>query len=395
MMRKHRWHAVSGAALALALTPAAAQAADLVQTLKDQGQFGELVSALDKAGLTQSLQGEGPFTVFAPTDEAFGRLPEGAIEQLSQGDGQLDQVLKHHVVEGKEVMAKDVLGQETQVGTLSGDQLTVDGTGAMVVLVPTGLRVTQVGDEIFVERDVAAMATPAVMVTTGGQQQPTTSGGSGQQSGSAQSSSASTSGQQQADSTGQAASGSTGGQQQQAATSGSGSDQQQTAETQNPEAAAGAEFTEEERSPAARQSQQGDGASQGQHAATSGSGSGQQQAAASGGSGQPSTSGSDSGQQHTAETQNPEAAAGEQLTQEERSAAAQQGQQGAGAGERQPMEQQQGMLRAAMVVEPDIKADNGVIHAINEVLVPQKIEQQLEQAKGQQGSQQGQQGSSN
>jgi uncharacterized surface protein with fasciclin (FAS1) repeats len=71
--------------------------------------------------MAQSLQGGGPYTVFAPTDQAF--------EQL---------LLQYHVIEGKELSAKDIIGQQTEVDTLAGDSLSVDGSGQMVLLVPTG-----------------------------------------------------------------------------------------------------------------------------------------------------------------------------------------------------------------------------------------------------------------
>jgi hypothetical protein len=137
---------------------------------------------------------------------------------------------------------------------VSGDQLTVDGTGTMVVLVPTGLSLARVGDEVFVRREAAAMAQPTVTVST----------------------------------------------------------------------------TTEQSKQSGQQSSQG-----------------QQQ------------SGGQSGQQS-----------------------------GQSQGKEQPMAEQQGLLRAAMVVEPDIEADNGVIHAIDQVLVPQKIEQDLMSEQGQSTSKQ-------
>jgi uncharacterized surface protein with fasciclin (FAS1) repeats len=272
-MRYNHLIAVSGFALTVALAPLSVQAANIVDTLNESEQFSQLATAIEKAGLTETLQGEGPYTVFAPTDEAFQKLQQSSQGQSSQGqqgqsqqqgsDGQvlqqassdqLKQILSHHVIEGQKLSAKDVLGKEQKVGTVSGDQLTVDGTGTMVVLVPTGLSLARVGDEVFVRREAAAMAQPTVTVST---------------------------------------------------------------------------TTEQSR-------QSGQQSSQGQQ-----------------------QSGGQSGQQS-----------------------------GQSQGKEQPMAEQQGLLRAAMVVEPDIEADNGVIHAIDQVLVPQKIEQDLMSEQGQSTSKQ-------
>ena len=86
----------------------AAPAADIVDTAVSAGTFGTLVAAVQAAGLVDTLKGEGPFTVFAPTDEAFAALPAGTLEQLlADPQGQLTQILLYHVVPGK-VMAADV-----------------------------------------------------------------------------------------------------------------------------------------------------------------------------------------------------------------------------------------------------------------------------------------------
>ena len=315
-MRYDRIMAVSGFALTLTLAPLSAQAADIVETLKNSGQYSQLVEAIDKAGLTETLSGEGPYTVFAPTDEAFQKLqqsPQGGDGQVLQqvSSEQLKQILTHHVVEGQELGAQDVLGKEQKVETMSGDQLTIDGTGTVVVLVPTGLTVSRVGDEVFVRREVAAIAQPAVTVSPAGQQ--------GQQQGQGEQA------QQQ--------------QGQQAAQSGQQGQQQ------------GQQGQQQAAGQTGQQGQQ-----QGQQ--------GQQQAAQSGQQGQ------------------------QQGQQGQEQAAGQTG--GQMQAEEQPMTEQQGLLRAAMVVEPGIQADNGVIHGIDQVLVPQKIEQQLMSGQGQSSGQQDQ-----
>jgi len=115
-----------------------AQAADIASTIKEQQQFSTLAEAIEAAGIEDSLQGEGPYTIFAPTDEAFDRLPQGVQDALMREENreQLKKLLQYHVVEGEELKAEDVLGKQSNVDTASGDRLLVDGTGQMILLVP-------------------------------------------------------------------------------------------------------------------------------------------------------------------------------------------------------------------------------------------------------------------
>ena len=87
-------------------------------------QFKTLVAAVQAAGLADTLQGAGPFTVFAPTDEAFAKLPAGTVEGLLTDLPKLKNILTYHVVEGK-VMAKDVAGVKS-AKTVQGADLRVD-----------------------------------------------------------------------------------------------------------------------------------------------------------------------------------------------------------------------------------------------------------------------------
>ena len=108
--------------------PAAAatnQLQDIVSTAVAAGSFKTLAAALDAAGLVETLQGEGPFTVFAPTDEAFAKLPEGTVEELLKPENKekLVAVLTYHVVPGS-VLAKDVVGL-TSAKTVNGQSLEV------------------------------------------------------------------------------------------------------------------------------------------------------------------------------------------------------------------------------------------------------------------------------
>lgn len=97
----------------------------IVDIAVEDGRFTTLVAALEAAGLVEALQGEGPFTVFAPTDDAFAALPEGTVEGLLADSDALTQVLLYHVVEGK-VMAVQVIDLDgEQVETLSGESLSV------------------------------------------------------------------------------------------------------------------------------------------------------------------------------------------------------------------------------------------------------------------------------
>jgi uncharacterized surface protein with fasciclin (FAS1) repeats len=100
---------------------------DIVDTAVAAGDFTTLVSAVQAAGLEDTLRGEGPFTVFAPTDAAFEALPEGTVETLlEEPEGDLADILTYHVVEG-EVMAADVAGLDGQdVPTVNGATFTVN-----------------------------------------------------------------------------------------------------------------------------------------------------------------------------------------------------------------------------------------------------------------------------
>ncbi|MEZ4584077.1 MAG: fasciclin domain-containing protein [Caldilineaceae bacterium] len=100
--------------------------ADIVDTAVAAGSFNTLATALTAAGLVDTLKGEGPFTVFAPTDDAFAALPEGTLDTLlADPQGALTDILLYHVVPGK-VMAADVVGLDGQeVETVGGGMLTV------------------------------------------------------------------------------------------------------------------------------------------------------------------------------------------------------------------------------------------------------------------------------
>ncbi len=123
--------AAAAIAVPVAISTVAAQAKDIVDTAVSAGQFETLVAAVKAAGLVETLKGDGPYTVFAPTDEAFAKLPAGTVENLLKPENkeQLVAVLTYHVVPGK-VMSKDIAGKKIDAKTVQGGMAKVDATGS-------------------------------------------------------------------------------------------------------------------------------------------------------------------------------------------------------------------------------------------------------------------------
>ena len=122
-------------ALAAMVSPARnamAQGKDIVETAVAAGSFTTLAKALTAAGLVETLKGKGPFTVFAPTDEAFAKLPAGTLEKLLADKKALVDVLTYHVVAGK-VMAADV-SKLARAKTVQGQEVSVSATGGKVLI---------------------------------------------------------------------------------------------------------------------------------------------------------------------------------------------------------------------------------------------------------------------
>lgn len=119
----------------------------IVDIAADDARFTTLVTALDSTDLVSSLSGDGPFTVFAPTNEAFEALPDGALEDLigAEDKSQLESILLYHVVEGS-TMSGDLADGEQMVPTLQGDDLTIEVSDEGVM----------VGDAQVVEADIEA-----------------------------------------------------------------------------------------------------------------------------------------------------------------------------------------------------------------------------------------------
>ena len=118
------------AGLAVAGATLAVQAKDIVDTAVAAGNFKTLATALQAAGLVETLKSKGPFTVFAPTDEAFAKVPKDQLDALLKDKAALTKVLTYHVVPGK-VMAKDV--KAGKVKTVQGAELTVATAGGVMV----------------------------------------------------------------------------------------------------------------------------------------------------------------------------------------------------------------------------------------------------------------------
>jgi uncharacterized surface protein with fasciclin (FAS1) repeats len=140
-----KYSAYAVAAMLVAASPAAA--ADLVETAVSNGSFKTLTAALQAAGLVETLKGKGPYTVFAPTDEAFKKLPAGTVESLlkPENKAQLAKVLTYHVVAGN-VMSGDLKGKTTNAKTVEGSAVRIDASGNTV----------KVDDAVVTKADVNA-----------------------------------------------------------------------------------------------------------------------------------------------------------------------------------------------------------------------------------------------
>ena len=152
-------------ALALPLTLGAwtVEAADIIQTAEQDGRFNGFLHLLEAAGMVEMLEGEGPFTVFAPIDEAFGQLPPGALDWLlAEGRKPLEAVIQSHIVAGAAILEEDLLGRGVEVATLGGGAFAIDGTAAVILLVPIEATITEVQGQT--EQKSEAMPVSAIVV---------------------------------------------------------------------------------------------------------------------------------------------------------------------------------------------------------------------------------------
>ncbi len=143
------------ALLTLQLTAGSASQKDIVDTAVSAGSFNTLVTAVKAAGLVDTLKGEGPFTVFAPTDEAFAKIPKDTLNALLKDKEALTKVLTYHVVSGKvtaaEVVklkaAKTVQGQSVSIDT--GHGVKVDNANVVKTDIMCGNGVIHVIDSVL------------------------------------------------------------------------------------------------------------------------------------------------------------------------------------------------------------------------------------------------------
>jgi uncharacterized surface protein with fasciclin (FAS1) repeats len=422
-----------------------AQAADVVSTIQNQPQFSTLAKAIEAAGIAKPLQGSGPYTIFAPTDQAFAQLPPGTMDYLmKQGNqDQLKKLLQYHVVKGKEFEADQMIGKQAKVDTVEGGKLSLDGMGRMVLLVPTGLTVTRVGDQVVVRRELAAMSAPAVEVAPGGGGQQAQSSRS---SASQQQASSGSNDQQQAqtDVTQQSNMPATKHQEEVLKQHPKVEQQQTMAQTEGamPSTKHQREVLRGQQLGEQGGQQQASSSSDQQQSGSSASSSDQQQASGGGGneSYQRQASSTDENGNQQAQTdvtqqsnmpatkhqeevlkQHPKVEQQQTMAQTEgampstkhqrevlrgqqpgeqqngQQASSQQGGQETGNGQQMVARESggnQGALRQATVIGGPIKADNGVIYAIDGVLVPQSIlsevESQAQEGQGHQNNQQDQ-----
>ncbi len=139
---------------------AKASSKDIVDTAISAGSFGTLVTAVKAAELVDTLKGKGPFTVFAPTDDAFAKLPKGTIPALLKDKKQLASVLTYHVVPGK-MMAKDVLGKtwlttaqgQSLMVSMAGKDAMIDGAKIVKTDIPCSNGVIHVIDTVVLPRE--------------------------------------------------------------------------------------------------------------------------------------------------------------------------------------------------------------------------------------------------
>ena len=122
---------LAGAVMVMGSSIAGHHEKDIVDTAVSAGNFTTLVKAVQAAGLVETLKGEGPYTVFAPTDEAFAKIPEADLKGLLADKAALTKVLTYHVVPGK-VMAADVT-KLTSAKTVEGQSITIDTSDGVKV----------------------------------------------------------------------------------------------------------------------------------------------------------------------------------------------------------------------------------------------------------------------
>ncbi|MBY0508633.1 MAG: fasciclin domain-containing protein [Rhodospirillaceae bacterium] len=122
------------AAALLLVTPGLARAKDIIGTAQDAGTFTILLATAKAAGLTEILSSPGPVTIFAPTDDAFAKIPREALQNLMKPENKekLKAILLHHLVDGK-ATSRDFLGKRLEAATMQGQSLLIDATKGVTV----------------------------------------------------------------------------------------------------------------------------------------------------------------------------------------------------------------------------------------------------------------------
>lgn len=135
MLRSLRLLCVVGLVASLAVFPArAAQAKDLMGTFQDAGTFTIFLGAVKSTGLTDILTSPGPITIFAPTDDAFAKLPPATFKDLMklESKGKLPQLIAYHIVDGK-ATSRDFLGKRLEAATITGGSILIDATKLVMI----------------------------------------------------------------------------------------------------------------------------------------------------------------------------------------------------------------------------------------------------------------------
>jgi uncharacterized surface protein with fasciclin (FAS1) repeats len=142
-------------AVPLTLGPWTVQAADIIQTAEQDGRFTGFLHLLAAAGVVETLKAQGPFTVFAPIDEAFGQLPPGVLEWLlaAESGKALEAVVLSHIVPGGALLTEDLMDREVELETLGGTMLGISGTAGVILVVPLEATITEVKGRVEPKRE--------------------------------------------------------------------------------------------------------------------------------------------------------------------------------------------------------------------------------------------------
>jgi uncharacterized surface protein with fasciclin (FAS1) repeats len=155
-------------ALTIPLTFSAwtAHAGDIVETAEYVGGFNGFLRVLEAAGMVDTLKRPGPFTVFAPTDEAFAQLPQGTVGRLlaEENRERLKAVIEAHIVRDAAIAADSLFGRAVEVENFGGGALALDGTLAVIVLVPMDVFITEDQGQTVVEGKSIATSVPTITV---------------------------------------------------------------------------------------------------------------------------------------------------------------------------------------------------------------------------------------